>query len=92
MRRFKNFLIQQIQEALLKQGLSREQCKVADICFAFNNRPMLLLLKERNEALCKTKFDKARELEEKLTVMKDEKYEELIIPNQFYCTFQWGEA
>ena len=77
---------------MIKKGLSQEQCKIADICFAFNNRDMLLLLKKRNKALCKTDFVKAKEIEDKLTMMKDQHYEDLIIPNQFYCTFMYGEA
>ena len=91
-RRFENYLRTQIQEALIKQGLTREQCKIADICFAFNNRAMLIELRKRQKALLKAKFDKASEIEDKLTALKDEHYEKLIMPNQFYCTFQWGEA
>ena len=84
--------MEQISQALVRNGLSEEDSKIADICFAFNNREMLLLLQERNEALCKTDFVKANEIEDKLTVMKDEHYDQMIVPNQFYCTFMYGEA
>jgi len=62
--RFKRFFAEKIQEQLsLQCGLSPEKSKVADICFAFNNREMLLLLKKRYEYLCKARFDKAEAVE-----------------------------
>lgn len=81
-------MAKKIQEELSRHcGLSLEKSKVADICFAFNNREMLLLLKKRSEYLGKARFDKAEEVENQLTALKNEKYEELIIPNTFFCTF-----
>ena len=45
--------------------------KVADIVFAFNNREMLKLLKERYDCLCKCNYEEARKVEEELTKLKD---------------------
>lgn len=55
-RRFKKYLIKQIEQSLMARGLTREQSQVADVAFAFNNRQMLHLLKKRYEYLCKAKF------------------------------------
>ena len=51
---------------------------------------MLKLLQKRNKVLGKAKFDAAKQIEDELTNLKNERYEELVIPNQFYCTFQEG--
>jgi hypothetical protein len=53
---------------------------------------MLALLKKRYEYLCQAKFEKASAIEAKLTEIKNEKYDELIVPNTFYCTFMEGVA
>ena len=37
-RRLKRYLVKHFQENLQKNGVSPEKSKVADICFAFNNR------------------------------------------------------
>ena len=53
---------------------------------------MLSLLKERYNYLCKARFDDAKKIEEKLTAHKDQHYDELIIPNAFFCTFMEGKG
>ena len=92
-RRFKKYLIEHIQKNLEQNSstqLNREQSRVADIAFAFHNREMLVLLKKRYEYLCKAKFEKAEKVEEQLTKIKNEKFDQLIVPNTFYCTFMEG--
>jgi hypothetical protein len=42
---------------------------------------MLKLLLKRHKVLSNAKFDEATKLEENLTKLKDDNYEELIIPN-----------
>ena len=76
-RRFKQYLIENIQKNLQDNDrtLSKKDTKVADIVFAFNNTVMLRLLKKRYKYLCKAKFDKAEAIEEKLTALKNDKYE-----------------
>ena len=58
--------------------------------FAFNNREMLILLNKRYKYLCAAKFDKAEKIEAKLTEIKNEKFNDLVIPITFYCTFMQG--
>lgn len=53
---------------------------------------MLRLLKKRYKYLCKAKFEKAEAIEKELTLIKNEKYEQLIVPNTFFCTFMEGEG
>jgi len=65
-------MIEQIQENLKQEGVSPLDSRVADMTFAFNNREMLKLLKQRYEYLCHAKFDKAEAIESKLTYMKNE--------------------
>ena len=73
-------------------GVPPEKSKIADIAFAFNNRLMLSLLIKRQDKLSKAKFESATKIEDEITQMKNDHYEDLIIPNQFYCTFQEGAA
>ena len=40
--------------------------------------------------MCKAKFDEASQVETKMTALKNEKYDELIVPNTYYCTFMEG--
>ena len=61
---------------------------VADLVFAFNNGEMLKLLIKRASCLNSAKFDKAKLIEEQLTQIKNEKYEQLVKPIYFYCTFK----
>ena len=51
---------------------------------------MLVLLKKRYDYLCKAEFQKAEEIENMLTIVKNSKYDELIVPNTYYCTFMHG--
>ena len=53
---------------------------------------MLILLHKRYKYLCNARFDKAEEIEAKMTELKNEKYDELIVPNYFWCTFMEGKA
>ena len=51
---------------------------------------MLKLLQKRYKFLCKAQFDEAGKVEDKLTALKNEDYDELIVPNTYYCTFMEG--
>ena len=58
-RRFKKYLISEVQRNLeTRKGLKKEDCKVADLSFAFDNREMLHLLKKRYKFLQKAQFEK----------------------------------
>ena len=65
---------------------------MADITFAFNNGKMLKYLIKRAQYLSKTEFTKALKVEHKLTALKNKKYEELVTPIYFYCTFMNSEG
>lgn len=43
-RRVKKWLMHEIQSRLMKCGLSKEESRIADIAFAYDNREMLKLL------------------------------------------------
>ena len=51
---------------------------------------MLKLLKEWADYHKKAKFEKAEAIELKMTQILNEKYEELVVPTKFYCTFLEG--
>ena len=53
---------------------------------------MLQLLSKRNDYLCEARFDKAEEIETKLTETKNQKYDDLVVPNYFFCTFMEGKG
>ena len=85
--------MEELQNVLERElGLSQEQSRVADIAFAFNNRNMLKLLRKRYKYLRQAKFDKAEEIETQMTALKDDKYEQLVVPNTMYVTFMEGIA
>ena len=50
------------------------------------------MLEQRNKYLSKTEFENVKKVEKKMTQIKKDKYEELIVPNTFYCTFMHGEG
>ena len=53
---------------------------------------MLKYLIKRAQYLSKTEFTKALKVEHKLTALKNKKYEELVTPIYFYCTFMNSEG
>jgi hypothetical protein len=72
--------------------LDPEKLRVADISFAFDNREMLILLEKRYESLAKTDFETVSEIEKELSLLNQDKYDQYIVPNTFYCTFMHGEG
>ena len=53
---------------------------------------MLKLLSKRAKYLSKTKLRKASQVEQKLTQIKNEEFEEMVTPIYFYCTFMEAEG
>ena len=53
---------------------------------------MLVLLNKRYNYLCSAKFGKAEKIEEQLTKIKNEEYDDLVVPNYYFCTFKEGIA
>lgn len=66
--------------------------KVADLQLAFDNAELLRMLELRANFLKAAKFDKANEVEEKLTQLKNEKFEKFMRPNTFYVTFKYEDT
>lgn len=66
--------------------------KVANIEYSFNNTPMVLFLKKRHQLLKKGKFKDAEKIEEKMTKFKNDHFDELNVPNNFWCTFMDAES
>ena len=61
--------------------------KVADLQLAFDNDKMLSMLEARGTALKAMKFEKAEEIQQKMTNYKNENFESITTPKAFYCTF-----
>ena len=50
------------------------------------------LLEKRANFLMAGKFEKANEMEVKMTELKNDKYDELTTPKNFFCTFHYEQA
>lgn len=48
---------------------------------------MLKLLMKRGKYLSNANMDKAEAVEKEMTILKNQKFDELIVPNHFFCTF-----
>ena len=53
---------------------------------------MIKLLKKRSNMLRKRDFESTSQIEKKMTKLKDDKFDELIVPNTFWMTFMHVEA
>ena len=90
-RRFSRYFSWHTQKQLAREGASEDEIAkygVADLVFAFNNGEMLKLLIKRASHLNGGKFKKAKKVEQELTRIKNESFQELIQPIYFYCTFK----
>ena len=81
-----------IEETLERHGLKDDLNKVANITFAFDNGRMLDNLEYRAAKLRKGKYNYVTEGEEEMTIVKNERYRDIVTPNSFYCTFRHAEA
>lgn len=74
----------------------REEIKVKDIVFAFNNYQVINVLKQRGTAIANCQWDKVKELTDKLTriVKNPANYEKLTRPVCAFVTFEsdYGQA
>ncbi len=64
------------------------EVKIADIVFAFDNAELIKLLKLRGYYIKYQNFDKMRETERKISILKDEKFRELTKPVEAFITFE----
>jgi hypothetical protein len=95
----KNYLKTEIEKLLttklidLKSGggnsnIKISEVKIADIVFAFDNAELIKLLKLRGYYIKYQNFDKMRETERKISILKDEKFRELTKPVEAFITFE----
>jgi hypothetical protein len=56
--------------------------------FSFNNAELISLLRERGQHVMYQRFDKMRETEKKISLLKDEKFNTLIKPCDAFITFE----
>ena len=70
------------------KSIKIQEVKIADIVFAFNNADLINLLKERGGHIVRQKYDKMREVEAKISQLKDEKFEALTKPVDAFITFE----
>lgn len=64
------------------------QVKIADIAFAFNNAELIQLLRLRGSHIMYQRYDKMREVEKKISQLKDEKFKDLVKPCDAFITFE----
>jgi hypothetical protein len=69
-------------------SINIQQVKIADISFAFNNAEIINLLRERGGFIMRQQYDKMREVEAKITQVKNDKFKELIQPCDAFITFE----
>lgn len=70
------------------QNINIQTVKIADIVFAFNNAELINLLRERGGHIMFQRYDKMREVENKITQVKNEKFSSLIQPCDAFITFE----
>ena len=91
--KFEDNISKQIEEQMQDRlGMTAEQVEIADVQFGFDNAQLLRMLEQRASLLRSAKIDKADEVEQQMTVYKNENLERLTRPNSAYCTFKNKEA
>lgn len=70
------------------KNINITQVKIADIVFAFNNAELIHLLRERGGYIARNQYGKMREVEEKISQLKDEKFDSLTKPVDAFITFE----
>ena len=103
-RRFRSYFKDGVEDFMVKKSaelnkengdsevLTKEDCLIADIAFAFDNREMLKLLSKRYDKLKKADFRNAGKIESKMNQLVRDKYDQLVVPNTFFLTFQEGKG
>ena len=62
--------------------------KIADIAFAFNNAELIKLLRVRGQHIMYQNYDKMREVEKEISILKEAKYDDLTTPVDAFITFE----
>ena len=78
---FEKILGEQIEEWLMRndknQSAEQSMYAVADIQLAFDNNEIMKMLTDRANALKAGKFERAKQIQEKMTQYKNENFDEL---------------
>lgn len=90
--KFELLLTAALEKALQGLGLSEDMSKVADLQLAFDNADLLRLLELRANHLKAANFVKAEAIENELTRLKNEHFDEYMRPNTFYVTFKYEDT
>ena len=69
-----------------------DKIKVAVMTLAFNNYDVIELLRKRGTAIIAEKWDKQREIEKQIEILKNENIERLTNPCHIFLTFQNEEG
>ena len=70
------------------ENIKISEVKIADIVFAFSNAELITLLRERGQHIMWQRYDKMREVENKITALKAEKFDSLVRPVDAFITFE----
>lgn len=70
------------------RSINIREVKIADIVFSFNNPVLINLLKERGQHIMYQRYDKMRQVEEKISKLKNEKFTSLTKPCEAFITFE----
>lgn len=71
-----------------KDNLKAHEVKIADIVFAFNNAELIQLLRLRGQHIMNQRYPQMREVEAKISALKDEKFASLVRPVDAFITFE----
>jgi len=70
------------------KNIKISQVKIADIAFSFNNAELIDLLRQRGQHIMYQRFDKMREVEAKISELKDRNFKNLVKPCDAFITFE----
>lgn len=68
--------------------ITREECNIAVIQFAYNNSALIKILKQRGNAIKAGNFKKVQELEETINQLKLENFDDYTRPVYAFITFE----
>lgn len=70
------------------RSINIREVKIADIVFSFNNAQLINLLKERGQNIMYQRFDRMRQVEQKISQLKNERFKDLTKPCEAFITFE----
>lgn len=70
------------------RSINIREVKIADIVFSFNNAQLINLLKERGQNIMYQRFERMRQVEQKISQLKNERFKDLTKPCEAFITFE----